>query len=599
MANKQIEIHNNTWQATEHDVATRIKGSAFKSLKSLFSGTKLGVEVGTQAYVFSNKKLLDIKKAGEHQLDGKADEVVIVRETPMPLSFIFDELLSKEYLPLSMALSIRVRVNDMALFISNCLGSSNNTVMTDADIAERLSANMRQILSEQLATLEIRTIADTEQMRPRLTRALEDGMQQLLSRCGLCIVGMDELYIFQSQYDENNTIIAQSWLECDKKEKALRAKQSLQALENEEAQAEIEHLRHSQQIKYLLHKLAHEEKESDYTNLLRDIDLFERVGKAQNRAEAIQLGLEEEADKLTHQVRQQQQLRDEEALDWQQVRELARKEREQALRVAEEMNRHTLKMLVIKNNHGEQQQVLQAEIELAKLGDDKEMQTLVASLEREKIKAEHNRGEEIKNAEAKLHIEETIFNQRISQAIRTDSKDLDNWERFLNINEDKRDRRAQRERDKAEQAHKHELEKLDKIGQLPSEALIYLSDKEKGEVIAGLSKAKSLQGFSEAEILAMTANNDPQIVDALKERFATEGQNSITATEKAFYQRVLDMSADSIRDIKEQSAKHSSDLMESQRILSHTAIEMARAASGQVNQVFEKKSKKSKKSKRD
>lgn len=101
------------------------------------------------------------------------------------------------------------------------------------------------------------------------------------------------------------------------------------------------------------------------------------------------------------------------------------------------------------------------------------------------------------------------------------------------LDEDERRQRMHMEEMRAER--EHELARMDKLATMSAEALITLTDDQgRATLLAEIKKTEILKGFSEEQILAMAAERQPLIVDAIKARYqaASDGRLSAADAEK-------------------------------------------------------------------
>ncbi len=598
---RNSEVKNNTWQAKEDEFAGRIKA---KDLQGFFSSTQLVVAPGSQAYIFDKGTQAGIMKAGSYTLESmlskfvhlgssKNIEAIIFREAPLTLSMDFYELLSKDYLPLNFFLQFQVQITNPEMFISNYMGINKQTV-TIRDIEKLLMPLTKQIVSETLGAYNIASISDTQTMRSKLSRILEEGMEKSLSRYGLDIVEIPSLIISQTEYDNNNKIVAQAWLESDRQKKELEAQQSFDSIQRQADMHEIENLKHAQQMIFLHRQLAYSDKENSYTQQLKEIDLLERVSKAETKEEAIRLNAADEIAQLEHQAKQRKQTRQEETIEWQYVRQQAQMQRDQQLQIMAERNQYEFEQVVAENRFREARQKRIAEIEIAKLNDSEVNRQLLTHLEQENIQAEHARQQrrqefEDKLTEANQRFEAELAQRKASFAQQTQEDDakhkrkMEVLAQFAQMNEAADQADDERYIKRKQQKHAHKIEEMNTLNTLNTEALISFLDREKGELIAGLKETELMQNLSEEQILAMMARNSPHVIEALKVRY--EQQGAMNNNERDLYNRLIHQTQSELDTVRTEAQQQAQNLMKSQEIVSQTAVEMARALSGQPQAV--------------
>ena len=105
----------------------------------------------------------------------------------------------------------------------------------------------------------------------------------------------------------------------------------------------------------------------------------------------------------------------------------------------------------------------------------------------------------------------------------------------------------------------HELKRLEKIGTFTAEQLIVVSPVDQAKILADLKQSEALQHMSEEQILALAAEKNPQVVNALTERY-----KAIAATQverKRMYERLLGEQKEWLDKMDEMTEKRVSDLI--------------------------------------
>jgi phage-related tail protein len=97
--------------------------------------------------------------------------------------------------------------------------------------------------------------------------------------------------------------------------------------------------------------------------------------------------------------------------------------------------------------------------------------------------------------------------------------------------------------EKAEEQRKaerqFELDRLEKLGSLGTEALIAASPAEQGRILADLKKNEIFKGMSEDQILALAAKDSPEVARALAEKFKALAEGKATEREREMYDKLL------------------------------------------------------------
>lgn len=118
------------------------------------------------------------------------------------------------------------------------------------------------------------------------------------------------------------------------------------------------------------------------------------------------------------------------------------------------------------------------------------------------------------------------------------------------------ERRLKMELKQRREDHAHELNRLEAMAQMSTEALIAASGAEQGRLLVELQKTESLKGMSEEQILALAAENSPEVAKAFQEKFRAmpaEFQQQLQAQMKETYEaRIADKDAAAERQERQQ-----------------------------------------------
>ena len=85
----------------------------------------------------------------------------------------------------------------------------------------------------------------------------------------------------------------------------------------------------------------------------------------------------------------------------------------------------------------------------------------------------------------------------------------------------------------------NELNRLDKLATLGTEALIAASPAEQGRLLADLKMAEALKGMTEEQILAAAAKDSPDVARAFVEKFRAIAEGRSSALEREMYEKIL------------------------------------------------------------
>ncbi len=105
-----------------------------------------------------------------------------------------------------------------------------------------------------------------------------------------------------------------------------------------------------------------------------------------------------------------------------------------------------------------------------------------------------------------------------------------------------------------------ELQRLEQLGKFGPEALIAVSGAEQGRILADLKKSEALKGMSEEQILAMAAQNSPEVARAFQEKYRAIAEGKVSQDIREMYDRLVHEKDDSLRRVQEDSDRRARDI---------------------------------------
>ncbi len=90
------------------------------------------------------------------------------------------------------------------------------------------------------------------------------------------------------------------------------------------------------------------------------------------------------------------------------------------------------------------------------------------------------------------------------------------------------------------QRHEQELARMERMGQLSSEALIAVAGPEQAALLADLKRTETLKGMTDEQILAMAAEKSPEVAKAFQEKFRAMAEGKMSQREHALYERMIE-----------------------------------------------------------
>lgn len=186
----------------------------------------------------------------------------------------------------------------------------------------------------------------------------------------------------------------------------------------------------------------------------------------------------------------------------------------------------------------------------------------------------------------RLDEEETLRIRRVDELER---KRADMQMQLERMDAEERLRQNEREhqRKAQESEQEYQLRRLSEIGKLGPEALISISGAEQGRILADLKKSEALKGMSEEQILAMAAENSPEVAKAFQEKYRAIAEGRSSAEVKEMYERLVREKDDSVRRAQEDADKRAEDIKEAWEKSSDQSRQTTERAMDNITRVAE------------
>lgn len=313
------------------------------------------------------------------------------------------------------------------------------------------------------------------------------------------------------------------------------------------------------------------------------LDDAQRQDEAVRQREEFQAQRQDRAQSRTHQQilekweRKQAELEREMAYKRQLVvdsQELDEQQRAYKIRQLEEEHRRQIEKakldLAAQNALADQEQVAR----LARTDREFEQSQRLQQAEQEAARAQKraDRSDDLQHDRARGELESEQDARSLQMAMEAQA-------RLLQLKQQQKDADAQREVDSlrgksavetATQRARHEmdLERLGKLNELSSEALIAASPADQARLLAELQQTEALKGMTEEQILARAAERSPAVAAAIAEKFKSAGSQAAKEEMQALYERMFSSQ-------QSQSQQH----LESMQRLMETALKTQRDTS--------------------
>ncbi len=589
-ATRPPDLRGSVWRSAEDEFAVRVerddlKGRLFKDLE---------IQPGQQGVFLVDGRALEERKGpGRYQVDsfferllspgfGRHVTALVVRGDPVSLEFQFPKLYTSDDFELSGRVVLAVQVANPPTFFANVMRSRQT--LTLAELRSFLFEQVRNAVQDVVGKRSLHQFKQQSLdlgLRANLGTAIDRHLQQTLEQSGLAVSQVttsdfvhprfdalrrewEEIALFRDEAEAART------RKVDARSAALAERKGLWEVELEEAdQTTLE-----QQAQARIF-----EERAQVREQMRQAVLSERMSEVRTEEQLAVFLREIDKNKLLRDDEWQGMQRD--FAERKEEHELARAhllaqlkmERDYELRMAQALRSHELTLEQLGQQRIEQDFRQQTQIML-----EEEQAAWDIRLQEQRNNA--RRAEQAAEAAARREQELLDRQQTLSlqlQQARTaaeveaierqqDQMDLDlamqAMERLKAIKRKDEEERAllalRVEREKAEmtlqaeqrrmetqlqaerQRHQQELERVDRLGQLSTEALIAVAGTEQAALLADLKRTETLKGMTDEQILAMAADKSPEVAKAFQEKFRAMAEGKMSQREQALYERMIE-----------------------------------------------------------
>jgi hypothetical protein len=316
-----------------------------RALSGIFNKT-LHVPATARAYILQGEQATEVPQ-GEYEIEGfftrlnnllrdQHAEILVTRTGALPVEFALDGLATCEHLQVDATLVLSVRIENVPAFARHFMTMPG--VIKDVQLRELLEAPVRQLAQEFVAARSLRDMADKRadkrELRLELDQHLQGGLALLLSQYGLAVARVDTIALRHDRFDANRARIGTLWLAADEQRVRIEHAKQLDELYSE---AEWNRIRREEQESRLRHRRAELRQDESLERAglslknaeraqairARQIELYGRIVESRTRKQAIERGAVDAVAALEHELAGKRGARQDEAAQWQQLRELA------------------------------------------------------------------------------------------------------------------------------------------------------------------------------------------------------------------------------------------------------------------------------------
>lgn len=541
--NEDVQVQHNHWSRREGDFAAKLDIS---DLPGLLRKT-LEVEAGTQALVYAQGIPQEILPPGAYTLDSigmkisnwlkgvpKAATVLLVDVVPAEMVIHIEKRFTSDPLPVSLTMRLVVEVENAGKFMLAALHGRERYSMND--LRQYVEPEVASITDLYLRQHTLEQLVQNPATRKELELAVEEGLRTTFNQYGLILRSLRTVELDLQAQDKINGIKGNYSLlaeegeaEYDGTEKllALKKKFDLQTLAQETTVVEL--------------------KEREVELDERKIRLVQRIRQTALSDRMDEVKSVNDFDKFLEEIDRQNLLSDKEKEDlkksWREGGE--DHDRARAFLLArtdvEEMYHKDAIEIKLRGENDLNQQEYQ--LELARIKAEKMLP--IQEMERTSRMKDFNLGIDIRSrdfdqtqkekwADANTSVDMFLRIKKEKAAIQ---QQIEEQALVMRLEEAKAN--VEREIALMDTQHKHEMERIEKLGTLGSEALIAASSVEQGMILKDLKRTEILKGMTEDQILAMAAENSPEIARVFEEKYRAVAEGKASEREKEIYERLL------------------------------------------------------------
>jgi hypothetical protein len=392
-----------------------------RELSGIFVKT-LRVPATARAYILQGEQATEVPQ-GEYEIEGfftrlnhllrdQHAEILVTRSSALPVEFTLEGLASAEHLKVDATLALSVRIENVPAFARHFMTMPG--VIKDVQLRELLEAPVRQLAQEFVAARSLRDMAEKRaekragrgELRLELDQHLQGGLALLLSQYGLAVARVDTIVLRHDKFDANRARIGTLWLAADEQRVRIEHAKHLDELYGEE---EWNRIRREEQDSRLRHRRAElrqdesleraglsvKNAERAHAIRARQIELYGRIVESRTRKQAIERGAVDTVAALEHELAGKRGARQDEAAQWQQLRELAAIRMRTELEVAQQDAAQSRAVAQQRFAHQLLQQQIRNKIEQARGIEDASRQRAELARLHEAEQAATRRGAEI------------------------------------------------------------------------------------------------------------------------------------------------------------------------------------------------------------
>jgi len=590
-------VDHHRWKRSPDHFATRIDVEDVPGLLR----KRLVVEPGTQAILLSEGRNLGVVGPGTYTMEtllGKITglgsvqqmSVILVDAGDVDLEMTIPDLFTSDPLKIQMDCLVTVALRDPLAFFINVMRGRRSYSLTM--LRNFLFGEIQNAAAECVAEHSIAELGTNLALKEEFATYIAEHLNRTLERSGLALAGVRTLNYVHQRWDEIRETVEDYLLQATKEEAEVRGQRRLLDVWNEQQLLEIsreetEAMHHERRaaVKERMRRMVLSEQMAE----VRDLQEMEKFLRGVDRDNLIR---DNEWEELRRDLRERWE--DHEAGRAHLGAKLA-VERDYERRLAELGMRRELSTQELEMEQNLAKRRMQGEMEI-------EEQRWLFELRRRQHEAEARREQQRLDdlARRQGELEEAAKNNQTRLGEAKTQADIDAIEReqdrldvelglvtlermkaIQRRDEEEQKRivlaaqaqelemtlRAEKERlemrlSEQKEAHAFELQRLEALSQVSVEMLVSASPPDQARLLVELKRTEVLGGMSEEQILALAAEESPEIAEAFKERFRAMGGPEAQVEVKELYEQMLVEQKAASGQLSEAQERHAQRLQE-------------------------------------
>jgi len=392
-----------------------------RELSGIFVKT-LHVPATARAYILQGEQATEVPQ-GEYEIEGfftrlnnllrdQHAEILVTRSSALPVEFSLEGLATCEHLQVDATLTLSVKIENVPAFARHFMTMPGT--IKDAQLRELIAPQVAQLAREFIAARSLREMAEQRagkrELRLELDQHLQGGLALLLSQYGLAVTRVDTVALRHDKFDANRARIGTLWLAADEQRVRMEHAKHLDELYNEQEWNRIRREEQEGRLRHRRAELAQDAgleraglslKNAERAQAIRgrQIELYGRIVESRTRKQAIERGAVDTVAALEHELAGKRGARQDEAAQWQQLRELAGIRMRTELEVAKQDAAQSRAIAQQRFTHQLLQQQIRNKIEQARGIEDASRQRAELARLHEAEQAAARRAKEIEDEE--------------------------------------------------------------------------------------------------------------------------------------------------------------------------------------------------------